>query len=426
VIMSEKDEEKDFNLNRREFSKLIGSAGLGLWLAPNLMQSAFAAEGTNASKIIPGKIKNMYIHNAKLGVMETPLTELRKYYITPKQIAYSRMHFPISGDNKWDSTLQPPNFKEWDIQVSGLVERPRTLTLKQLKGMKQQKVTAVMQCAGNGRSYYAAKAKCPGGQWRHGGMANFEWEGVSLREVLDSLDLGPAQDAHWLTANGRDVPPTKKGVDFIKSYHFDDPALDHALLALKLNGELIPAIHGGPVRLIVPGYYGNMSVKSVSQLLMTAEQSPSPFQSQAYRVPDKLVQPGEMSVADFTTQNSKPTYAFQIMSVIFSPLEEDGPLKQGRHEITGVAFNDGTVPITEVAISTNGGKSWQSARIEQPPSPFAWYQWKTTITLDKGKHELMARATDAAGRSQPMDGTDLWNPKGYEWHGVDRVKVVVT
>ena len=413
-------------ISRREFAKLVGLSGLGLWAAPHLVNNAFAATGPDSSTIIPGKIEGMIIHNAKLGVMETPLPVLRKHYITPKEIMYQRMHFPVSGANAWVDTIKVPEFNEWHIEVTGLVDRPGKISLADLQKMEQNKVTAVMQCAGNGRAYYAAKAKCPGGQWHHGGMANVEWEGVPLRTVLAGMNLGISDDALWLSANGRDVPPTAKGADFIKSFRLADPALDNAMLALKMNGEPIPAIHGAPVRLIIPGYYGNMNVKSVDQLTLTAEQSPSPFQSVAYRVPNKQVQPGEMKTSEFNWENSKPTYAFRIMSVIFAPLTEDGPLKAGKTTVSGIAFNDGTSPITRVEVSANGGKAWQAASIEQPPSPFAWYQWKTDIGLASGEHELMVRATDAAGRTQPMDGTDVWNPKGYEWHGVDRVKVRVS
>jgi len=423
------DTPEDFDtggVTRREFAKLVGLAGLTLCAAPALVRKAVAANAPDSSVIIPGKASNMIVHNAKLGVMETPLPMLREHYITPKSIMYQRMHFPVSGANAWVDSTDAPDFKEWSIDVSGLVAHPAKISLDELKQMEQQKVTAVMQCAGNGRSFYAAKAKCPGGQWQHGGMANVEWEGVPLREVLDKLNLSPSPDATWLSANGRDVPPTEKGADFIKSFHLADPALDHALLALKMNGEPIPAIHGAPVRLVIPGYYGNMNVKSVEQLLLTSEQSPSPFQSIAYRVPNKLVQPGEMRVSEFNAENSKPTYAFRIMSVIFSPLAEDGPQKAGSITVSGVAFNDGTAPITRVDVSADGGKSWQAASIDEPPSPFAWYQWKTSMSLDSGEHELMVRATDAAGRTQPLDGTELWNPKGYEWHGVDRVKIKVT
>ena len=365
----------------------------------------------------------MIVHNAKLGVMETPLSLLRQHYITPKEIMYQRMHFPVSGANKWVDTIEAPDFAHWEISVTGLVVRPGTVSLAELRRMPQSKVTAVMQCAGNGRAYYAAKAKCPGGQWHHGGMANVEWEGVNLRTVLDHMNLNISRDALWLSANGKDVPPTAKGADFVKSFRLADPALDHAMLALKMNGEPIPAIHGAPVRLVIPGYYGNMNVKSVEQLMLTAEQSPSPFQSVAYRVPNKLVQPGEMRVSEFNTENSEPTYSYRIMSVVFAPLTEDGPIKAGRTTVHGVAWNDGTAPITEVEVSADGGRHWQTATVEKAPDPYAWHRWKTVVHLHSGDHVLMARATDAKGRTQPLDGTELWNPKGYEWHGVDRVKV---
>lgn len=425
--MQRDDEEPGINMNRRQFGKAVSLGGLALGLAPQLLRSARAAgETAQASTIIKGKVDGMIVHNAKLGVMETPLTLLREHYITPKNLIYNRTHFPVSGSRAWTATTEAPHFEHWTIDVTGLVERPRKIKLKDLQDMKQTKLTAVMQCAGNGRSFYAEKAKCPGSQWGHGGMANLEWEGVPLRAFIDSLELGISRDATYLTANGADNPPVHKGQDLIKSYHLEDPALDNAILALKLNGEPIPAIHGGPVRLVIPGFYGNMNVKFVNQLLFENEQSPSFFQSQAYRVPYKLVQPGSMSVADFTTQNSRPTYGFQIMSVIFSPLKEDGPLKAGKQEVKGVALNDGQVPITSVQVSADGGKSWQDASIEQPPTPFAWYRWKTHVDLDAGEHQLMVRATDAEGRTQPMDGTVRWNPKGYEWNGVDRVTVTVS
>ncbi len=422
-------EESDsgLKLNRRDFGKFLSLGGLALGVAPHLLRSAHAAgETADASTIIKGKAPDMIVHNAKLGVMEAPLTQLREHYITPKNLIYNRMHFPVSGSRAWTATTEAPNFAHWTIEVTGLVERPRSVKLKDLKGMEQTKLTAVMQCAGNGRSFYAQKAKCPGGQWKHGGMANLEWEGVPLRAFIDSLELGASPDVTYLTANGADNPPVEKGQDLIKSFHIEDPALDNAILALKLNGEPIPAIHGGPVRLIIPGFYGNMNVKFVNQLLFENEQSPSFFQSKAYRVPYKLVEPGKMNVNDFTVQNSRPTYNFQIMSVIFSPLKEDGPLKAGKHEVKGIALNDGRVPVTSVRVSADSGKSWQDAKIEQPPTPFAWYRWSTSFDLDPGEHELMVQATDAEGRTQPIDGTVRWNPKGYEWNGVDRVNVSVS
>jgi sulfite oxidase len=108
--------------------------------------------------------------------------------------------------------------------------------------------------------------------------------------------------------------------------------------------------------------------------------------------------------------------------VIFSPLPEDGA-KAGSVEITGVAFNDGTSPITTVEVSADGGKSWQKADIKKPESPWAWYHWSAKAKLSSGKNVLMCRASDEAGRMQPADGLTRWNPRGYEWNGIDHVEI---
>ena len=411
-------------MTRREFGKIAGVGALGAALSTTTARMAFASSA-NPAEIIGGVNDTMIVHNAKLGVMETPLQLLREHEITPKEIMYIRNHFPPAGKQAWMATNDAPAIKEWNIRIGGLAVRPRTITLSDLKSMEQVKVVAVMQCAGNGRSYFAAKAKAPGGQWKHGGMANVEWEGVPLRAVLARANVGPSPDARWLTANGADESPAPKGADLIKSYHVEDPALDNAILAMKMNGEPIPAVHGGPVRLIIPGYYGNMNVKFVNELLYETEQSPSPFQSKAYRAVNRPVEPGEFSVKDYNLGNSKPTYGFKIMSVIFAPLAED-KVKAGPVTIRGVAWNDGTARIVSVKVSKDGGKTWDDATIKHADSPYAWQQWSLDTTLEKGTHTLRVIATDEIGRTQPLDGTAAWNPKGYEWNGADLVTVTAT
>jgi DMSO/TMAO reductase YedYZ molybdopterin-dependent catalytic subunit len=418
-------DNKSKGLSRRQFNRIAGVGVVGAAMAPAAARMALAEAAPNPADIIKGVNETMRIHNAKLGVMETPLQLLREHAITPKDLMYIRNHFPPEGRQAWMATTEAPDITEWDIRIGGLAVRPRTITLDDLKGMEQVKVEAVMQCAGNGRSYYAAKAKAPGGQWKHGGMANVEWEGVPLKAVLDRANVGPADSAKWLTANGADESPAPKGADLIKSFHVGDPALDSAILAMKMNGEPIPAVHGGPVRLIIPGYYGNMNVKFVNELLYETEQSPSPFQSKAYRAVNRPVEPGSFSVKDYNLGNSKPTYGFKIMSVIFAPLAED-MVKAGPVEVRGVAWNDGTSPITSVKVSQDGGKIWKAADLTLSDSPFAWHHWSLKTTLAAGKHTLRVIATDAAGRSQPLDGTARWNPKGYEWNGVDTVTVTAS
>jgi len=294
--------------------------------------------------------------------------------------------------------------------------------LADIQKMAQVKRVSVIQCAGNGRSFYAAKQKVGGGQWLNGGMGNVEWEGVPLRDFLDEMKVLPSDGVRWLTAEGWDQPATPEGTDFAKSYPIGDGALDHAILAMKMNGEPIPAVHGGPIRLIIPGYYGNMNVKFLTALMLMAEQSPSAYQSVGYRFPLMPVEPGQFEANDYTIYNSRPTYGHQIKSVIFSPLPEDNP-KAGDVNVTGVAFNDGEAPITSVQVSTDGGKSWQEAAIQSPESPWAWYHWSAKGTLSSGANTLMSRATDALGRTQPMDGLARWNPRGYEWNGVEHLTV---
>jgi sulfite oxidase len=410
-------------ISRRQFGVLAGTAAvLSSGMVPGFARLALAEE--TADQIIQGKVPEMIVHNAKLGVMETPLTLLRKYDHTPKEILFNRLHFAHEGASSWEATIAAPQRQDWKLRVDGLVQRPREVSLPDLAKMDQVKRVSVLQCAGNGRSFYAAKQKVAGGQWKNGGMGNVEWEGVPLRQFLSDMKLEAAASAHWLTAEGWDQPPTFEGSDFAKSYHLADPALDNAILALKMNGEPIPAIHGGPVRLIIPGFYGNMNVKFLTYLLFASEQSPSAFQSVGYRMPNRPVEPGQFGADDYTIYNSVPTYGHKIKSVIFSPLPEDKP-KAGAVEITGVAFNDGMAQITSVEVSADGGKTWKAAEIAPPESPWAWYHWKAGANLVAGSNVLMVRATDALGRSQPMDGLTRWNPRGYEWNGVDRVEIVI-
>jgi sulfite oxidase len=420
------DHSDRMRLNRREFGLLAGAAGVALG-AGGLPRTAMAA-GENSAAIIKGKKADLIVHNAKLGVMETPLTELRKHAVTPKDILFNRLHFPHEGKSAWYATTAAPSdemVKAWSIRIDGLVQRPRTVTIADLQKMGMEKRVSVIQCAGNGRSYYAAFKKVGGGQWKNGGMGNVEWEGVPLRAFLADLKVVPSDMATWLTAEGWDQPPTPEGSDFAKSYHMNDPALDHAIIALKMNGEPIPAVHGGPVRLVIPGFYGNMNVKFLDTLLLMGHQSPSAYQSVGYRMPKHLpADPATFKANDYTLENSVPTYGHKIKSVIFSPLPED-KAKPGEVEITGVAFNDGTSKISKVEVSTDGGKTWKAAAIKEGLSPWAWQHWSLKTKLGSGKHELMSRAFDAKGENQPVDGLTRWNPRGYEWNGADRVEVTV-
>lgn len=413
------------SIDRRRFLRMAGVAGAtGLLPLPMAVRSALAADAKpTAESIIAGKSAQMIVHNAKLGVMETPLDLLRTHRFTPKEILYNRLHFPLELDGGWVATTAPASAemtRDWTILVSGLVQRPKTIKVSDLAKMEQVKRISVMQCAGNGRSYYWEKAKTPGSGWKHGGMGNLAWEGVALMPLLHGLELGADPSVTYLTANGKDVPAVAGGADLVKSFPLTAPQLQNAILALRMNGEPIPVVHGGPVRLIIPGYYGNMNVKWVTDLLLMDRETPSALMQKTYRMPYEPVEPGKFTTQDMTQQNTRPTYGFAIMSVVFAPLAGQ-TVKAGKVELKGVAWNDGVVPITEVRVSVDQGRSWLATELDSSDGVAAWQPWQTAVQLSAGAHEVWVRAIDAWGRSQPIDGLNTWNPGGWDWHGVDRV-----
>ena len=415
-------------IDRRHLLQLAGAAGAaGLMGTPGAMRMAWAADKPLAPDIIAGKSAKMIVHNAKLGVMETPLELLREEHFTPKDILYNRTHFPVDAGGGWAATTSAASadvVRDWSILISGLVQRPKSIKVSDLMQMPQVKRTSVMQCAGNGRSYYWTKAKTPGSGWQRGGLGNLVWEGVPLLPLLKSLELSPDASVKFLTANGKDVPPVPGGADLIKSVHLTAPQLDDAILALRMNGEAIPTIHGGPVRLIIPGFYGNMNVKWLTDLMLMDHETPSALMQKTYRMPHRQVEPGKFTTQDLTPENSDPTYGFAIMSVVFAPLIGQ-TVKAGNVDLHGVAWNDGRVPVTDVRVSLDQGKSWLATEIDSSDGPYAWQRWQAKVQLPAGTHEVWVRAIDAWGRSQPLDGLSTWNPGGWDWHGVDRVSFQV-
>ncbi len=407
-------------VDRREFIKWAGAVTVSLSMAPGVFK-AYARGTPPANEIIKGKVPEMIVHNAKFGVMETPLHLLRRYEHTPKSILYVRNHFPLSEMGAKFATTEPLEDDNWRVRIGGLVGRPGVITVGELKKMDMVEVTAVLQCSGNGRSFFAKKAKTPGSQWKHGGMGNVVWKGVPLKEVFRRLAVEYDKSARYITADGADRPFTPRGSDFIHSLPLQD-VLNRAILALEMNGEPIPACHGGPVRLVIPGYYGTMQIKWLTNIYITDKESPSYFQQHAYRVPLNPVEPGEMSPSEFNQFNSRPNWNMKVKSVIFSPLDGE-TVRAGRVKVKGVAFNDGMAPISEVFVSVDRGKSWRLARITRSDGPYSWYFWEAEVHLPTGSHQIWSRAVDAWGRSQPLDGNALWNPKGYEWNGTDKITV---
>lgn len=414
--MQDKKHDLLTRIDRREFLKKTGLAAASLSTVPGLAGLAAAQQTPTADALVAGKDPGLIVRNANPVELETPVALLREHRYTPKNIMYIRNNLGVPPGMQL--TTESPKVEEWTLEVVGLVDKPLTLRLSELKGLPATELEMVLQCSGNGRSFFSRYARASGAQWERGAMANVRWKGVKLSAVLEGAGVKP--EALFLTAEGADQPANPQAPDIERSVPLRD-VLASALLAYEMNGEPLPTVHGGPLRLILPGYYGINNIKWVNRLRLEAAASTNNTMIPRYRVPLAPIPPG--STFTFSLDNSRPNWRQNVKAVILSPLE--GQSLSGIVEVRGVAWNDGSAPITGVEVSTNQGRSWQSASLEKPSSPYGWYPWRARVVLARGDGEIWARATDALGRSQPIDGAIMWNPNGYEWNAVDKVKIKV-
>ncbi len=348
-------------------------------------------------------------------MLQTPLSLLAGKRITDKQILFVRNCHDI-GEGL---TLEPRPLEGSAIELAGLIS-PASVVIRaeDLAAMDQIEYEMVLQCAGNGRSRYGG---VPGTPWEQGGVANVRFSGVPLSAVLEKHRVTIDSRVRFVTAEGGDVAVERVSPDFEHSLPLAD-VLARSILAVRLNGEPLPAVHGGPVRLVTPGFFGTMQVKWLARLRFEATESRSYFHATEYRVPYSPVEQGQ--TFSFTLENSRPTWVLRLMSHVFDPLP-GAQLKPGPVTVRGVAYNDGSVRLASVLVSFDRGNHWLPATLEAPESPYAWYLWTAQATLTPGVHEIWSRAVDTAGRTQPLDGSIDWNPNGYEWAGVFKTEVLV-
>ena len=348
-------------------------------------------------------------------VLSTPVNLLAEHRITDKKYLFVRNVQDLAAG----MTLAPLPLAGWEIELAGLIRPVRVvIRAEELLTMAQVEHEMILQCSGNGRTQYSGVKGTP---WEQGGVANVRFAGVPLKAILERYEVEVDPRVSYITAEGRDAPASPEKPDFEHSIPVAD-VLERGILALNLNGEPLPAIHGGPVRLVTPGLFGTMQVKWLARLRFETAESSSFYHATEYRVPLAPLEIGE--TFRFTLENSRPTWDIRLMSYILAPAP-GAMVKAGPCPVSGVAYNDGKTPIETVQISIDRGQSWQAAAVEVPTSPYAWYEWHTQVTLGPGEHEIWARATDALGRSQPLDGEIFWNPNGYEWTGVPRNEVTV-
>jgi DMSO/TMAO reductase YedYZ molybdopterin-dependent catalytic subunit len=301
------------------------------------------------------------------GLVQTLRPEAMTAFITPEPDLFSVWHLGIPD--------VPTN--EWTLTLRGLVARPQTLTLAELKSLPQAEVTSVHECAGS-----PLRPDIP--QRRAG---NVRWGGVRLRELL--YRGGLTGDAAYVISTGRDHG-VFNGVHHDR-YEKDLPlakALDDSVLvALSVNGEPLPLRRGGPVRLVVPGFYGTNSTKWLSELRVSDRRSTAAFTTKYYMDPPA---PG--------SPTATPVWELAPNSCLVAPL--DGQVHAGEPiEIWGWSW--AAEPVTSVEVTTDGGQTWSPAHVTDR----AQHEWqKFTLAWTPrsvGEHILGCRATTRSGATQP-------------------------
>ncbi|MBC8163258.1 MAG: sulfite oxidase [Roseiflexaceae bacterium] len=319
--------------------------------------------------------------------------------ITPTEHFYVRNHFALPE-------LDP---ESWQLQIDGAVQHAHSPWLDDLRALPSRRVTTTMACAGNNRLGFTPLAS--GEPWGSGAVSTATWQGVPLRDVLASTQLRGTAVELLFTGADEGVPSGEHGtIVFARSLPIDKALDPDTLLAYAMNDAPLPPIHGGPVRLIVPGWYGMASVKWLICVTALEHAFEGYFQSQRYMID----RPGRAT--------KLPLQTMRVEAAITSPRAGD-TLNIGEHTVRGVAWSgDGSIAQVDVRADYDG--EWQPARLIGESQPHAWQTWEWIWNVNKaGRHVLQARATDAQDHTQPEVAE--WNRYGYANNAIQSLVVAI-
>ncbi|MFH1983504.1 MAG: sulfite oxidase [Pseudomonadota bacterium] len=330
---------------------------------------------------------------------ETPNERLTSW-ITAEEVFFDR--------NQGEIPSEPIALSQWQLTVDGEVQTPLELSFEQISRMPKAISAATLECSGNGRSLL--KEKAPGNTWTIGGVGNAVWGGVWLKTVLEKAGL--TANARHVAFEGMDRPRGSAQISFIRSIPLEK-ALDSTLLAYEMNGAPLPLKRGYPMRVIALGWTGANCTKWLKKITVLDRPFEGFFMDQVYR---KFQKGQDRKTGEVVTE-------IGLKSIIARP-ENGDRLSAGDVTVLGAAYA-GENRVIRVDVSTDAGQTWNVAEWIGPDVPFAWRQWQYVWSVEKeGEYTIMARATDAAGRRQPMEAS--WNALGYGNNGVLEHAVTVT
>lgn len=284
----------------------------------------------------------------------------------------------------------------WALSIDGLVARSVSVTLADLHAMPRRTFTSMLECAGNGRTMFEPQPV--GTPWSLDAAGCAVWEGVRLVDVLERAGVLPG--AVDLVMQGGDFPEMQRGLPLAAAL---DP---ETTLAFAMNGEPLSVAHGGPVRLLVPGWAGIASTKWLVGITVLDRAFAGYWNADQYVIWSADQEP------------LRQVQQMPVRSVISRP-SEGARVRAGAIEVAGYAWS-GQGRVTMVEVSSDSGATWTEASLTGSERR-GWVRFAATVEVPAGEVTLLARATDERGLRQPM-AVD-WNLKGYQNNSVQRMRL---
>lgn len=362
-----------------------------------------------------GKRDDMIVRGHLPFNAEPPAAVLASGDITPVDAFYARNHGPIPE-------ITP---QHWRLTVDGLVDKPVIITYHQLTTQfAQHSVIATLACAGNRRAELLQVRPIAGKDpWAHGAISTAEWRGVRLADVLAAAGVGAEDELH-VAFEAPDIAQEARPVQaYGSSIPLRKAMSQEVLLAWQMNSQPLPRAHGGPVRVVVPGYVGARSVKWVTAVTVQRGPSENYFQAHDYRILPPDADPDTVAPGEGISLSS-----LALNCDILDPTDGD-EVSPGELTIRGYGIAGDGRSVERVDVSLDDGLTWRQANLHAAPGKWAWRQWSLTVggesEVQSGPLRIIARAWDDTGALQPESAASLWNPRGYGNNAWARVAVSV-
>jgi sulfite oxidase len=346
-----------------------------------------------------GKRDEMVVHSNHPYNAEPPPAVLAGNDITPIDAFYARNHGTIPD-------IAP---SQWQLTVDGRVGRPLVLTHEQLTTeFSQHGVVATLVCAGNRRAELLRVRPIAGKEpWAHGAISTAEWRGARLADVLAAAGA-PQDDRLHVAFEACDIAgEAKPAQPYGGSIPLKKAMSPEVLLAWQMNSEPLPRAHGGPVRLVVPGYIGARSVKWITAITVQPGPSQNYFQSHDYRILPPDADADSVAAGEGISLSS-----LALNCDILDPTD-DQRVAPGQLAIRGYGIAGDGRSVERIDVSLDDGLSWRQAELHPALGQWSWRPWSLVVDVAPGPLRIIARAWDDTGALQPESAASLWNPRGY-------------